>query len=221
MEKREFCKNNERINYLMNSIERMRMTLENNLNLLDVFNKENEFISKDFIYELTTNDEENSKKTITDFFRSEYKYDNINNIKDKFNYLIMILFTPLSRKENTKGELEHVKNYYPLEKYVIYNDLYEKKDSFEFDYKNNKVTIKPEVIKQITEDNTIYLINEKQLKVSEIIKNIDIQITELKKYHNSYDINYELYTLYTQCSINFPKELNLMNEYRYFLSLLK
>ena len=221
MEKKEFTKNVERINFLIKSLERMRTTLENNLSLLDVFNNQNEFISKDFIYELTTHDEESSKKIIIDFFRSEYKYDNMNNIKDKFNYLILILFTPLSRKENVKGELEHVKNYLPLEKYNIYNYLYEKKDSFIFDYKNNKVTIKPEVIKQITEDNTIYLTNEKQLKVAEIIKNIDIQINELKKYHNSYDINYELYTLYTQYSINVPKELNLMNEYRYFLSLLK
>ena len=221
MEKKEFTKNNERINFLMKNIERLRMTLENNLSLLDVFNNQNEFINKDFIYELTTHDEENSKKTIIDFFRSEYKYDNMNNINDKFNYLILVLFTPLYKKESTKGELEHIKNYYPLEKYNIHNDLYEKKDSFEFDYKNNKVSIKPEVIKQIMEDNTIYLTNEKQLKVSEIIKNIDSQINELKKYHNSYDINYELYILYTQCSINFPKELNLMNEYTYFLSTLK
>lgn len=225
MEKKEFCKNENKITNQINQLERLSNLLTNNLNKLEVFNGISHLIDKDFIFELTTiKNNQNSKNEIINYIKKESKFDNTSNIQSKINYLIDVLFYP--------GNLEEMTEYKNIPSLIQYNGCiielkYLLKDSFEFDYNRNEVKLKEEVKQKIIEENTTYLINENQLKVLELIKDIDKKFNELKKYHdvkNSCTPNiFKNFGLLYNNTIDIynDRELNLLTVYNFFLSNLK
>lgn len=223
--KKEFITYSTTLNFQLNKIEQIRYTLESNLNRLDAFNKANFIFDRELIYELSTFKSEDSKKLIINLLQKEFRFDNRETITNKFNHIISTLFTPIILKQELKGDTEYLKDYLPLELLDLnVTNKHESKECFNFDFTNNTITIKENVLEQIKDDNALYLTNNKQLKCLEIIHNIDREINELKRFYNdkgdglTNDIYNDINKLFTSPSIYEPKKMNLLNVYFHFLN---
>jgi hypothetical protein len=193
MEKKVSIKDESRIGETIAQLTTCAEKLERNLNLLDSYNQKADLINKEYIYELTTNKDEESKIILHKHLGSTNTLDN-DNTNQKFNKLIKILFSQKGYGVNINDYPEIFEDLPQLDQIyfsVTHASELTNKDSFEFDYKNNKVTIKQSIIDYIIEKFTTNLTSKNKIKAFEIISNINSEMEKLKE---NYNINHDIIT---------------------------
>jgi hypothetical protein len=229
MEKKLFIKDDKRIGETIAVLTEFAETVENNMNILDIYNERLNLIDKQYIYELTNLPNESNVRAIQKYMNSINPLDTINT-NEKIKNLFKILYTIKSSDGENADYFELFIDLEPIQRKnlnVFTCGELETKNTYEFDYKNNKVTIKQSVIDYINEKYTTYLTTKNQIKAFEIIKNIDSKIQELK---NNYQVNGDIITndiyndifkSYTTNNLFIPKTINYQSVYQNIICKIK
>ena len=230
MEKQIFIKDENKISETISLLNQFAQSLESNLNLLNLYNDKFNLIDNKYIYEISTFAEEQSRDKINKHFATLNPLDDINTVTySKFNNLIKILFAEMNYKK-LKDYPEIFKELTPLKQilitYRISSEL-ENKDSFNFDFVNNKVTVKSEIIDYINEKYTTYLTTKNQLKAFDIMKNINNEIIKLKEVYNvnndtiTNDLLNDIYKCYPRYNLYKDREIDYHSVYKNIISKVK
>jgi len=231
MEKKVLIKDESRIGETIALLTQFAKSVEQNMNLLDLYNERTFLIDKKYIYEITMISDETSQKILQKYLNNinPLSCDNTNT-NLKINNLKRILFTQKGYGIKNTDYPEMFEDLNPL---IVKNDFcyicseIVNKDSFNFDYQNNRVTIKEEIINYINEKNTKYLTSKNQIKAFEIFKNINSEIEKLKEIYNTKgdiignDIYYDIFKCYMSNNLFIPKEVNYYSVYGNIISKIK
>lgn len=225
MEKKIYNRDNDSINNVINQLNELSNTIENNLFKLSEFNKISSIFDKEFIFEITTNKNTNSFNALEKKLREANVLDSNEFLNTKIKELIKLLFTSKEIKINSTiysdifNNLDELTTFdlSPFSRYEFIN-----KDSFNYDYIKNKITLKNKIKELITERHTIYL-TKQQEKMFESIKKIDAEIEEIKKIFDTREqptfnnIYWYLYNCYNNTNIYAERSLNLTTVYDLFI----
>jgi len=231
MEKKVLIKNENKIGETISQLNIFAEVLESNLNILDLYNQKMQLIDKKYIFEISTISDENSRSILTKYLnqRDPLAVDT-SNTNLKLNNLIKILFAQKSSNSKLIDYPEIFEDLTPLTQlYITYRISVEleNKDSFNFDFINNKVTVKNEIIDYINKMHTVYLSTRNQLKAFEIMKNIDSEIEKLKEIYNvnndsvTNDLLYDIYKCYPLYNLNAPKKIDYHLVYNNIIAKVK
>lgn len=217
--KTEKIKNQYIIDNEISSLQNLCSLLENNLNRLELFNRYDYIISKDFIFELTLSNRPEHFNSIVNHIKKHYPLHTKLEVINKVNDILKLLFTESDFKDENNPFFKGIDKLPALQKYLVYSSFEsELKDSFIFDFVRNEVIINPDTINKIIERNTFEITDKKQLKMIEIIREIERLYKELNYYYNN-DLAYELFNCFVKN--NNEIEINMLSVYQKILSKYK